>query len=531
MNGVGTLRDLALNGVSAVLIDSGDFCAGASSASSRMAHGGLRYLEGREFRLVGEAAQERNRLIRHASHLARPLPFLVPVMGMVQGFPRSVLRFLGSNAEAGPLSLAALKGALTLYEFLGRGPGALPRHRVSLNRDSFPKGLTSRAKALVSFHDGQITNPEGLVLEMLGEALDVGDQVAALNHMQWDFADGSFTLRDRWSNESAQVRPKMILNATGSAIDLVNARIGAQTHYLRGVKGAHLMIDHPELTARLDDRAFYFDDGTGRMVLALPVGTNVLVGTTEVDVTDPQDRSVSQAEIDYLLAAVNSLFDDLVVDASHIVAVTSGIRPLRRDDSGSATSASRDHALELDRVPGLDPAILSLVGGKWTTFRAFSEQAADVALAELGRPRQVSTAERDYPGAAPCTAGQIRADTGLAEERATTLIGRYGAIARQVAAFCAADPQDRPLAGAKHYSRAEIAWLIRARAAATVEDILLRRTRLTQGAGVAESTIRDVGAILQAETGRTEAEIAGEVDTALSDPRIVGCRDMGHNVP
>lgn len=523
VNGIGALRDLALNGVSVALIDTHDFCAGASSASSRMAHGGLRYLEGREFRLVGEAAQERNRLIRHARHLVRPLSFLVPVTGLVSGFGRSVLRFLGVGCTAGPLSLASLEGALGLYEFLGRGPDALPRHKVTLSRSRFPKGLTHRARALVSFYDGQITNPEGLMLEMLDEALGQGAQVAALNHADWTFEDGTFSV----VGHNIQIRPKVILNATGSAIDKVNAHLGRQTQYLRGVKGAHLLIDHPDLADRLNDRAFYFDDGNGRMVLALPVGTNVLVGTTEVDVSDPNDRSVSDQEVEYLLAAINSLFDDLSIQTKNIVSVTSGIRPLRRDDSGTITAASRDHALELDRFEGLEAPVLSLVGGKWTTFRAFAEQATDLALAQLQHPRQLSTADRDYPGAKPCTAEQVRADAGCSVERATDLIGRYGAIAREVAVYCAGHEDDRPLAGAKTYSRAEIEWLVHVRGAWTVEDILLRRTRLTQGAGIADSTVHDVGSIILKATGRAEADINAEVAAALTDPRIVGARVIG----
>ena len=119
VNGVGTLRDLALNGVSAVLLETGDFCAGASGASSRMAHGGLRYLEGREFRLVAEAARERNLLLQDAPHLVKPLEIIVPMAELISGLPLAVLRFLGLSSRPGPLSLAALAGALVLYERFG----------------------------------------------------------------------------------------------------------------------------------------------------------------------------------------------------------------------------------------------------------------------------------------------------------------------------------------------------------------------------------------------------------------------------
>ncbi len=527
VNGVGTFRDLALNGVSAVLIDTGDFCTGASSASSRMAHGGLRYLEGREFRLVAEAAQERNRLIRHARHLVRPLPFLVPVPGIAAGFGRSVGRFLGLCGDGGPLSLAALQGALGLYEFLGRGADALPRHTVTLRRDRFPDHLNRKVKAVVQFFDGQITNPEGLVFELLAEALAQGGHVAALNHADWTCDNGLFTIRDRFSGSERTIRPQVVVNATGSAIDHVNAALGGVTQYVRGVKGAHLVLDHPGLTSRISDRAFYFDDGSGRMVLALPLAENVLVGTTEVDVTDPQDRSVSDREIDYLLTAINSLFEDLTVTRNHVVSLTSGIRPLRRDDSGSATSASRDHVLETDRFDDTGQTVLSLVGGKWTTFRAFSEQAADRVLATLGRARQTSTAARDYPGAQPCNASSLAETHGLSANRAADLITRYGAIAGDVAAFCVALSENRPLHGIANCTTGEIEWLIRNRSAQTLEDILLRRTRLTQGRGISEDTVRDVAAVLQATLNRPEPDLDREIAAALRNPRIVGCRNIG----
>ena len=130
VNGVATLRELALNGVSCVLIDTGDFCQGASSALSRMAHGGLRYLEGREFRLVAESARERNRLIANAGHLVKPLEIVVPLEHLFGGFGRAVLRFLGFTRFGGPLSLAALEGALRLYEIFGRREHPLPSHNV-----------------------------------------------------------------------------------------------------------------------------------------------------------------------------------------------------------------------------------------------------------------------------------------------------------------------------------------------------------------------------------------------------------------
>ncbi|WP_108887556.1 glycerol-3-phosphate dehydrogenase/oxidase [Pseudoprimorskyibacter insulae] len=520
VNGVATLRDLALNGVTCALIDTGDFCMGASSASSRMAHGGLRYLEGREFRLVAESARERNLLIAHAPHLVKPLEITVPLKHLVSGFGRSVGRFLGLTRQSGPLSYVALEGALRVYEALGRRTHPLPSHRAVLRRAEFPKGLGKDTRAVVSYYDGQIVQPEGLVFEMLGEALAQGRSFA-LNHVRWCRDGDAIAVTDPAGDLTFTLRPRVIVNATGAAIDLVNAELGAPTSYLRGVKGAHLVLDHPSLHARMKGRAFYFDDRTGRMVITLPVGENVLVGTTEVETAHPDDHCVSEGEIDYLLKAINTLFDDISVEPSHIVALTTGIRPLRRGSGGSSvTNAARDHALEENRFAGLTPPVLSLVGGKWTTFRAFGEETTDRVLALLGRVRQVSTRERAYPGAAPITPADL-ASQGIETDLAAQLVQRYGALAHDVAPYCR-DEGAKALIDAPAFCRGEVVYAIRARGAMHLEDILLRRLRLTFGKGLSMRTLAEIAEILRAETGRDAAIIRSESASAMEDPRIIG---------
>ena len=518
VNGVATLRELALNGVSCVLIDTGDFCQGASSALSRMAHGGLRYLEGREFRLVAESARERNRLIANAGHLVKPLEIVVPLEHLFGGFGRAVLRFLGFTRFGGPLSLAALEGALRLYEIFGRREHPLPSHKTVLQRAQFPKGLRPQTRAVAAYFDGQITQPEGLMFEMLAEALGQGPQVAALNHVSWHKDGERIVVTDRFSAASYPFTPKIIVNATGAWIDTVNATLGGATRYVRGVKGAHLVLDHPALHDRMAGRAFYFDDGTGRMIITLPVGDNILVGTTEVETKDADDHSISETEIAYLLRAIDRLFTDISVDRAHIVSMTTGIRPLR-DSGGSATSAARDHVLEEDRFPGCNAPVLSLVGGKWTTFRAFGEETADRVLKRLGRRREVSTAQRIYPGAAPFARNALP----VPKDITARLVARYGALAQEVATFCLG-PGSASLAGATSYCRGEILWAIRARAACCLEDLVLRRTQLSLGHGLQRETLTELAEILVQEAGRDPRELAMEIGAMLEDPRLMGTR-------
>lgn len=517
VNGVGLLRDLSLNGVSATLIDTGDFCAGASSASSRMAHGGLRYLENREFDLVRESARERNMLLHDASHLVKPLEVVVPVRHWVKGLPGTALRFFGFSRSPGPLSFVALKSGLLAYERFGAIRRALPHHKVVISSKNFPPGLPKAVCSVISYYDGQITGPEALVLEML-EAASCIDGVTAVNHIRWQYEqDGGFTLTDPLSGETAALHPRVIINAAGSAIDRVNLLMGINATRVRGVKGAHLVLRHPQLNGRMAGRSFYFDDGRGRMVVCMPVEDVALIGTTEVETDDPQDRQVVDDEVNYLLSSLNHLFDDITLTREHIVAVTSGIRPLQAGN-GSATQAARDHALFEDRA-GSTP-VISLVGGKWTTFRSFAETAADSVLGLLGRQRTASTADRAYPGSGALDIVQLAQDSGLAQPRVSELYSRYGSVARQVAMFCGRE-DDVPITDAPGYSRREIIWLTLNRMTLNLEDMILRRTNMVMTGRLSTCTLDNIAAIMAETLGHDEPWAQSESQRCAADPRIL----------
>ena len=489
VNGVATLRDLALNGVATALLEIGDFCNGASGASSRMAHGGLRYLEGREFRLVAEATRERNRLLRDAPHIVRPLEIVVPLEGVSRGFLRSTSRFLGLSLASGPLCLAALKGALLLYEALGRADRVLPRHTWTLRRANFPLGFPASTRAVVSYFDGRIDTPEALVFEMLGEVEKLSG-AAALSHVDWTFSpDGAFEVRDQMGPGRWQLKPKVIVNATGAWIDVANAHLGLTTKLIRGVKGAHLLIRSPPLLERMAGRAFYFDDGNGRMVICLPMKGAVLIGTTEVETPDADDHFVADIEIRYLLESLSRLFPDIPLSKDDVMAVTTGIRPLRARGARSANSAARDHDLVEIPLPGTSLPVLSMVGGKWTTFRAFAEMASDRVMACLSVKRTVSTRNWKYPGFPVQGSGDTIADL-----RVKALLTRYGEIGREVADYCSGAP-DKGLASLPDYSRREIEWLIQRRSACTLEDLVVRRMDIVLSDRVSRRMLEELAAI------------------------------------
>lgn len=520
VNGVAVLRDLALNGVSALLIDRSDFCKGASSASSRMAHGGLRYLENREFKLVAESTRERNLLLKHAPHFTEPLEVVVPLQTYFHGLLGSIARFLGFETEAARLSAVGLKGALYIYEFLGRVEKALPSHRALFSRDSFPAHLDSRYRAIISYFDARILNPEALMLEMLEEALEENPRAACLNHVRWSKNDaGQIEIEDKVSGRRFTLAPRLIVNASGAWVDQVNAFLGLETGYIRPVKGAHLVIRHDELFRRMAGRAFYFDDGAGRMVISYPLDRTILLGTTELQVRNPDDEDIAREEIDYLIGSVSKLFEDITVDRRHIVAMTTGIRPLQNGgDEKSANRANRDHRIAGDRL-GQTP-VLSLIGGKWTTFRAFAEQSTDRILSILQIERKVSTRDRDYSGAQglqrlaggrEAFAVRLGGDFELPAQRALDLTRRYGAVAQNVASHCAAGA-DSPLETLPDFTVREVDWLVQHRAVIFLDDLLLRRTQLVLDGRCTQAVVRELGALLarlrKLDPSWGEAEVA-----------------------
>lgn len=486
VHGAAVLRDLALNGVGAVLLDTADFCAGATGASTRMAHGGLRYLENREFALVAEAARERNLLLRHAPHAVVPVKMMLPMRHMVRGFLGATSNFLGLGKTRVAPSALTMKAALSLYEWLDRKNQTLPPHKVQLNARGLLANKAGRFRHCAHYWDGRFTHPEGLVFELIQEALESHPSCVALNHMRWESKPEGIAIE---AIPDLMLRPKIIINATGPHVDDVNALLFAKTDYVSVVRGAHLVIDHAELRARLRDDVWYFDDGAGRMIICYGLGDMVLAGTTEILCKTSDLGEVKGEEKDYLLTAMASLFDDLELDSSHIVATTTGGRALKSTSGKDAYHAARSHDLLFDQAD-CGAQVLSMVGGKWTTFRAFAELATDQTLALLGKQRIVDTRSRGYLGT-PTDEYEPHAP------RDQTLAQRYGALGKRVADWCRAG-DDAPLKTLPDYTRREVLWLIHARGARTVDDLVHRRMTIGLEAPPGQAARAELDGILQA---------------------------------
>lgn len=411
INGIGTFRDLTLQGVNVVLIDRGDYCSGASAASSHMVHGGIRYLENGEFRLVREAVRERNRLIENAPSFVKPLPTTFPIFKWFSGLLNAPLKFLGLLNRPSERGALVIKIGLWFYDWFTRGRHTVPPHTF-INRErslfQFP-ALNPKVLFTATYYDAAMTSPERLAFEVLQDGVAEGPHALALNYVSLFSADKSTAhLRDEIGGEEFDLHPKILVNAAGPWIDLVNAHMGKSTQFIGGTKGSHIVLAHPELRAAIGDHEFFFENEDGRFVLIFPLEDRVLVGTTDIRVDDPSDVVITEAEIEYFFAMIKRVFPRINVDRSHIVYTFSGVRPLAYG-SVSEEQMSRDHKIEiLEAGADHDFPILSLVGGKWTTFRAFSEQATDFILERLGHPRKASTANLKI--------GAIRNDQAMSKE-------------------------------------------------------------------------------------------------------------------
>ncbi|MFN8434119.1 MAG: glycerol-3-phosphate dehydrogenase/oxidase [Anaerolineales bacterium] len=491
INGIGTFRDLALNGVDVLLIDRGDFCSGASSASSHMAHGGIRYLENGEFRLVREAVKERNRMIQNAPHIVKPLPTTIPMFKYFSGILNAPLKFMGWLDKPSERGSIIIKLGLMMYDAYTGSQRTVPRHKFYSRTESLTKWnkLNSEIVNTAVYYDGLISNPERLALEIMLDAEAENANARALNYVSLVSGSGkSVILRDELTDETVEIQPKLVINAAGPWIDFANHSLGVTTKFIGGTKGSHLVLDHPELRKAIGDNEFFFENKDGRIVLIFPLQDRVLIGTSDIKIDHPDDARCTDEEVDYFLELTARVFPNIKVTREHVVFAFSGVRPLASSMAKTTGQYSRDHHIEVlsGDWTNLSFPVYSLVGGKWTSFRAFSEEVADKTLQFLGIKRNKGTQElpvgggRNYPRTSEERTKYINglaAWTGLSHERLEILFERYGTRIETIAEFMKV-AADVPLNSLPTYSKRELLFLIQHEKAEHLDDLLLRRTML-----------------------------------------------------
>ncbi|TDQ80483.1 glycerol-3-phosphate dehydrogenase [Dongia mobilis] len=544
INGIGVFRELALQGLAVLLVERNDFCSGCSAAPSRMIHGGLRYLENGEFGLVKESLRERDALLLNAPHLVHPLPTTIPIKSVFSGTLNAAIGFLGGSSRPAERGVLPVKMGLLLYDWVTRHRRLTPRHALRSAAETARQwpALTRDLRYSATYFDAWISHPERLGVELILDAQHETPDAVALNYAEIERHGDDFAIVDRLTDARTTVSTRLVINATGAWLDETNRRLAGPAlpaePFVAGTKGSHLVIDHRGLHDALNGHMIFFENSDGRICIVFPYLGNVLAGATDIRVAKATRVRCEDQERDYILDSLRLVFPEIEVRASDVVFSFSGIRPLPKSDHDFTGRISRGHSVE--KLAGTPPQ-LCMVGGKWTTFRAFAEETADAALRELGRPRRRDSLALpigggvDFPADPAVLAREIAARGDMTPQRAAHLVAAYGSRARLVAEFCRDYSGDAPLGSSTCISTGEIAFLIRREFAVTLADLVLRRTTLAIRGILSAGQIDRLAATAAAELRwdgdrckREKAELIAELDAYHGvTPAMLVERDKG----
>ena len=536
INGIGVFRELALQGLRVLPVERSDFCSGCSAAPSRMIHGGLRYLDNGELSLVRGSLRERDALLTNAPHLVRPLPTVVPIVTVATGLLNAVARLVGRDGKPAARGAVAIKAGLTLYDWLTRKRRLLPTHTFrgkAATRRTWP-ALSRWIRFSATYHDAWISYPERLGIELIRDTEDAAGDCVALNYATVaPSGNGRFGIRDVAAGAPVlPVTARALVNATGAWVDETVhelASAGAPSARLvSGTKGSHLVLDNAALLAALNGHMLLFENDDGRICIAFSYLGCVLVGSTDIRVDRPGRVHCEEDETAYLLASLRSLLPGIEISRADIVSTYSGIRHLPQSDAAFTGRISRGYFVR--RLDG-EPPQFCMIGGKWTTFRAFAEHMANLVLRELESPRRCDTISlpigggKDYPAAPERLIDELMQRFGVSPDRARHLADHYGTGASRVQDHCTRFPAEAPLGRGCPYTRGEIDFLTRHEYVLHLSDVVLRRTALAiTGALNAEN----LGAVV--ETMRPA--LGWSADTAVHETRtLLAELEAYHGVP
>jgi glycerol-3-phosphate dehydrogenase len=449
INGAGIARDAAMRGLKVLLVDKGDIGSGTSSASTRLIHGGLRYLEHFEFGLVRESLQERETLLRIAPHLVRPLPITIPIY---------------KQSKRGP---ATTRAGMIAYDLLSIGK-SLPRHRMFSRNETLgqtpglnPEGL--RGSAL--YFDAQIEFAERLVLENVLAAQERGAEVLTYTRVANLPGEGGRVAGVEFVSEDGTThfaRADVVINAAGPWVDQL---LKGSSRLIGGTKGSHIIV--PAFPGASANAIYLEAQSDGRPFFIIPWNGNYLIGTTDVRFEDDPDKVKSELwEVDYLLAETNLAFPKARLTRADILYTYSGVRPLPRTGDKDEQSITRRHFI---REHPQFKNLLSIVGGKLTTYRSLAEECVDLVFRKLGRRSPpCMTGKEVLPGAVNFSSFarefvDLNWGTAAIRER---LLRVYGSRARDVSRL-ATDPLT-----------AEVVFAFEHESAKTLSDCFLRRTMI-----------------------------------------------------
>jgi len=503
INGAGIARDAAMRGLKVLLLDKGDIASGTSSWSTRLIHGGLRYLEHGEIGLVRESLRERERLLHIAPHLVKPLPLLIPIYKQNRRGPFTI--------RAGMIlyDLLSFDKSLSLHRMLSREEAV--RLAPGLNRE----GL--RGAAL--YRDAQVEYAERLVLENVLSAIEHGAQ--ALTYARVDrFIVDDDSLRgieftDLIAKRVHTARAQIVVNASGPWVDDLLGRMKRYTpRLIGGTKGSHIIV---EKFSGAPSNALYTEAAEdGRPFFIIPWNNLYLIGTTDIAYNDELDCIEASAhEIAYLLRETNRVIPSAALDRASILYTYSGIRPLPFvSDHDPPASITRRHFIH-DHAPALK-GFISIIGGKLTTYRNLSEQAVNLIFDKLKRrATKCRTAEEKLPGAKTenfaAFSEQFKVENNLHEPAASRLLRIYGTRAREVINLAYKDRELlSPFSRLTGAIGAEILFSFESELAVTLTDCLMRRTLVGLDAAAGLDAVEAAARIARKYLGWDETRAAHE---------------------
>ncbi len=496
ITGASTARDAALRGLSTVLVEKGDFASGTSSRSTKLLHGGVRYLESYQFRLVRESCRERELMLKLAPHLATVRPFIYV---LYRGYPENM--FL-------------LNAGLTVYDIFSGSPlkrrhrmlrgAALLREEPHLNPDGLQGG---------GWYYDFLTDDARFTIESLKGATEAG--ALAANYMEVTGLVmergrvGGIEVADRLTGENGTICARQVINTSGPWTDQVRfLEPGVHDRLLRPTKGIHIVVRKQDFP--LNHAVFLRSPRDNRVVWPIPALDEnlVYIGTTDTDYDGPLDHVTATTEdVEYLLEAANFAIPDARLGLSNVVATWAGLRPLVKPEGDLATSAvSRDHQIMMSPA-----GLLTIAGGKMTTGRLMGEQVVDAAVKALGTSFGLHGVPHSRSAAVPLSGGSASARFA-ARRRTSELssvdpairqrwLATYGGNASALADRLQTDPEAGRDLGALHLSLAEVRYAVEEEMARTVADFFARRASIFYwaedgGLGVADAVASEMSTLL-----------------------------------
>jgi len=531
INGAAIARELALNDVPVVVVDQADIASGTTAYSSRLIHGGLRYLEYGEFSLVRESLEERRRLLALAPQFVQPVEILIPVGRRGGGWLAAPRRFLRGRSSAKPSGrgLWLIRTGLWLYDRYARDP-QLPDHSVLTvgGTKSVPVD-PNRYRWLCAYWDAQITFPERFVLALLEDARSLsaakGIQFEVFTYHEARLADGHVEIHrtdDADGEPVRRIQPAAIVNASGAWVDRTLNHLNVNSRRLvGGTKGSHFLTFSPSLSAALGGRGLYAEAEDGRPVFAMALGRAVLVGTTDIPFEgDPADAVASDEELNYLLDVAHRLLPQIRLARDDIHLHYSGVRPLPYCDEADPGAITRRHWME--EHADSDVPLYSIIGGKLTTCRSLAEGAARTILSRLGKSPVADSRDRTIPGGEshPASREELAAEwdrlarqSGVQRPTVEAIWSLYGSRCRDLLPTLS-DTTNKCLAGTD--LPIDLArWAIEHEWVDRLDDLVERRLMLLYHQNLSMACLRELAQLLADAGTVADSDLDGHVAATI----------------